>query len=292
MINLFGSILFTSYLLLSFKVIERFRLNTFHVIVFNYIACVLTGSVVNGSFPITAENIQSPWFRWALLMGALFISLFTIIGYTAQRVSVAVASVANKLSMVIPFLFSIFLYREEAGALKIAGVFLALVAVYCTMLPTGKGNNGIVKKDKWLVILPLVLFVGSGLLDALVKYVEQKYLNPGNSDDYLVSGFFTAATVGLIILIYQVIAKKISFSYKSILAGIAIGIPNYFSIWFLVRVLKENPGDSSRVMPINNMGIVLVCATVAWILFKERLSAANWVGIFLSICSIALIAYG
>jgi drug/metabolite transporter (DMT)-like permease len=292
MINLFGSILFTSYLLLSFKVIERFQLNTFHVIVFNYIACVVTGSVVNGSFPVTTENIQSPWFKWALLMGTLFISLFTIIGYTAQKVSVAVASVANKLSMVIPFLFSIFLYQEEAGGLKIAGVVLALVAVYCTMLPSGKGNNGLVKKDKWLVILPVVLFIGSGLLDTLVKYVEQKYLNESNSDDYLVSGFFTAAGVGLVILLYQVVGQKKSFSYKSVLAGIAIGIPNYFSIWFLVRVLKANPGDSSRVMPINNMGIVLVCAIAALLLFRERLSAVNWVGIFLSICSIALIAYG
>lgn len=292
MINLFGSILFTSYLLLSFKVIERFQLNTFHVIVFNYIACVVTGSVVNGSFPVTTENIQSPWFKWALLMGTLFISLFTIIGYTAQKVSVAVASVANKLSMVIPFLFSIFLYQEEAGGLKIAGVVLALVAVYCTMLPSGKGNNGLVKKDKWLVILPVVLFIGSGLLDTLVKYVEQKYLNESNSDDYLVSGFFTAAGVGLVILLYQVAGQKKSFSYKSVLAGIAIGIPNYFSIWFLVRVLKANPGDSSRVMPINNMGIVLVCAIAALLLFRERLSAVNWVGIFLSICSIALIAYG
>jgi drug/metabolite transporter (DMT)-like permease len=292
MIDLSGSILFTSYLLLSFKVIERFRLNTFHVIVFNYITCVLTGSVVNGSFPITAENIQSAWFRWALLMGALFISLFTIIGYTAQRVSVAVASVANKLSMVIPFIFSIFLYKEDSGGLKIAGVVLALVAVYCTMVSSGGGNSGLVKRNKWLVILPLVLFVGSGLLDTLVKYVEQKYLNESNSDDYLVSGFFTAASVGLAILLYQVVAKKKSFSYNSVVAGIAIGIPNYFSIWFLVRVLKSNPGDSSRVMPINNMGIVLVCAVVAWLLFKERLSAVNWVGIFLSICSIALIAYG
>jgi drug/metabolite transporter (DMT)-like permease len=292
MINLFGSILLTSYLLLSFKVIERFRLNTFHVIVFNYIACVLTGSVVNGGFPVAAENIQSPWFKWALLMGTLFISLFTIIGYTAQRVSVAVASVANKLSMVIPFIFSIFLYKEESGGLKIAGVALALVAVYCTMVPSGAGGNRLVKRDKWRVILPLVLFAGSGLLDTLVKYVEQKYLNEANSDDYLVSSFFTAAIVGLVILLYQVAGKKKSFSYKSILAGIAIGVPNYFSIWFLVRVLKANPGDSSRIMPINNMGIVLLCAIAAWLLFKERLSLVNWVGIFLSICSIALIAYG
>lgn len=292
MINLLGSILFTSYLLLSFKVLERYKLNTFHVIVFNYIACVITGSIINGGFPVHGDNVKSAWFPWALLMGVLFILLFNIIGYTAQKVSVAVASVANKLSMVIPFLFSIFLYREAAGVLKIAGVVLALIAVYCTMLPSKAMGANKSKSDKWLIVLPVILFIGSGLLDTLVKYVEQRYLNAGNSDDYLVSGFFTAAVVGLIILVYQVFIKKTAFSFKSIIAGIAIGIPNYFSIWFLVRVLKDYPADSSTIMPINNMGIVLVCAAGAWLLFKERLSVVNWVGIFLSIAAIALIAYG
>ena len=64
MIYLIGSIVLTSYLLLSFKVIERFRIPAFQAIVFNYITCVVTGSLVNGSFPATAENLQQPWALW------------------------------------------------------------------------------------------------------------------------------------------------------------------------------------------------------------------------------------
>jgi drug/metabolite transporter (DMT)-like permease len=250
--------------------------------------------MVNGSFPIHSANMKQAWFAWAVLMGMLFISLFNIIAFTAQKVSVVAASVANKLSMVIPFVFSVFLYNESASWLKLFGVVLALVAVYLTLLPvhSNKDIKTTTKRNSWLVILPLILFVGSGLLDTLIKYVEQGYLNGGNNNDYLVTGFFTAACVGLTILIYQVAIRKISFSYKSVIAGIAIGIPNYFSIWFLVRVLKEYPGSSSKIIPINNMGIVLVCALAAWLLLKEKLSAPNWAGILLSIISIALIAYG
>src|SRR6478735_3961515 len=129
MIYLFGSILFSAYLTLSFKVLQRLRINTLQAIVFNYIACVCTGSVVNGSFPINKENISAPWFVWALLMGAMFISIFNVIGFTTQKLGVAVASVANKLSMVIPFVFSIYLYHETSAVLKIAGIVVALVAV-------------------------------------------------------------------------------------------------------------------------------------------------------------------
>ncbi|MDX1938303.1 MAG: hypothetical protein SFU21_14375, partial [Flavihumibacter sp.] len=63
----------TSYLTLSFKVVERLRINNLQAIVFNYLTCVVTGSVVNGSFPVTGYNLQQPWFKWALLMGFSFI---------------------------------------------------------------------------------------------------------------------------------------------------------------------------------------------------------------------------
>ena len=71
-----------------------------------------------------------------------------------------------------------------------------------------------------------------------------------------------------------------------------IGVPNYFSIWCLLQVLKQYADNSSAIIPINNMGIVLFSAIVAWLLFRERLSAINWAGILLALGAIALIAYG
>jgi drug/metabolite transporter (DMT)-like permease len=291
MLYLLGSILFTSYLLLSFKVIEKYKLNTFHVIVCNYITCVITGCVVNRSLPINSESLHSSWFVWALLMGVLFISLFNMMGYTAQKVSVAVAAVSNKLSMVIPFLFSIYLYNEVVGRLKIAGVLVALIAVYCTLIPA-KSKDEILPKKKNALLLPIVLFIGSGLLDTLVKYVQQQYLNASNSNSYLIVNFLTAAIIGMAIMMYQIGIQGVVFSYKTILAGVAIGVPNYFSIWFLVNLLKAFPNNSSSIIPINNIGIVLVGAVGAGWLFKEKLLPINWVGIALSVLAIALIAYG
>jgi uncharacterized membrane protein len=40
------------------------------------------------------------------------------------------------------------------------------------------------------------------------------------------------------------------------------------------------------------MGIVLFSAVMAWLLFKEKLSLINWIGIGLAVGAIALIAYG
>ena len=286
-----GSIVLTSYLTLSFKAVERFGIPVFQAIVFNYITCVVTGCMVNGSVPV--QSVSEPWFRWGCLAGCIFISLFNIIAITTQRIGVAVASVANKLSLVIPFLFSIHLYNETITLLRVAGILIALTAVVLTCWPSAHHETASHKHVKAIAYLLLVIiFIGSGFLDTLLKYVEQSYLNVDNTNAFFIVAFSTAASLGIVTLAALLAGRRIKFDARSILAGIAIGIPNYFSIWFFIRVLKQYQGNSSAVIPINNIGIVLFSSIMAWLLFRERLNAINWTGIFLAVTAIALIAFG
>lgn len=294
MIYLTGSIILSSYLTLSFKVLQRLNINAFQAIVFNYIACVCTGAVFNGSFPVNSSAVNAQWFKWALLMGLMFISIFNVIGFTTQKLGVAVASVANKLSMVIPFLFSIYLYSEKATALKLIGIAVALAAVVFTCFPSQKDAATSKRSNRLLLILPVVLFISSGLLDTLIVYVKNNFfISPAdNFNNFLITAFTVAGVIGSIVLLLQIVTGRQKFSGKAVLAGIIIGIPNYFSIWFLGRVISEYQGNSSAVIPVNNMGIVLFSAVAAWILFKEKLMLVNWLGIVLAVAAIALIAYG
>ncbi len=294
MLYLIGSIILTSYLTLSFKVLERFKISVLQAIVFNYWVCVAMGSVVNGSFPLNRAVAEHQWFRWACLMGLSFILLFNLIAFITQRIGVSVASVANKLSLVIPFLFSLYLYHENVTVIKVAGIVVALTAVVLTCWPKKRDVHMDKKKASPLLLfaLPALLFVGSGLLDTMIKYVEQHYLDGTNQNAYLIASFASAAVIGSCWLAILFIMKKQRFDRRALLAGLLIGIPNYFSIWCLVQVLQRSPGESSAIIPINNMGIVLFSAVMAWLLFRERLSAINWAGILLAIAAIALIAFG
>jgi drug/metabolite transporter (DMT)-like permease len=292
MFFLIGSIILTSWLTLSFKVAERFRIPVFQAIVFNYITCVITGSIVNGTFPVNETTIHQSWFRWSLVMGMMFVSIFYLMGVTTQKMGVAISSVANKLSMVIPFLFSIYLYNEETTVLKIAGVVIALLAVVLTCMPSKGAEPSGKPFEVSNLALPVVLFISSGLLDTLIKYVETTELNETNNNAYLITSFGVAASIGSLVLLILILTGKMKLDLRSILAGILIGIPNYFSIWCLLKVLKNYQGNSSAIFPINNMGIVLFSTVVAWILFQERLSKVNWLGILLSLIAIALIAFG
>ncbi len=293
MYYLIGSIVLTSYLTLAFKVCEKYSINIFQAIVFNYITCVITGSLINGSFPINEEVVKTPWFAWAGIMGILFVSIFNVVGFTAQKIGVAVASVANKLSLIIPVILSVYLYHESVAGWKLVGVLLALAAVVLTCYQSKEQEN---EKEagikKWEYILPFILFIGSGLLDALINHVQKLYVTEENKNAFLISGFFSAAVIGSSFLLVQYVAGKQKFAIKNVLAGIIIGVPNYFSIWCLVRFLKQSPWESSASIPVNNMGIVLFSSIVAWLFFKEKLSAINWAGIALSLLAIYLIAFG
>ncbi len=288
MIYLVGSIVFTSYLILAFKFIEKFKANLFQSIVFNYITCVVTGSIVNGSFPVNASAVQANWFPWAMVMGTLFVSLFTLIGITAQRHGVAVASVANKLSLIIPVVIGIFLYRDKLNVGQWMGVAVAIFAVLFVSITSS--NNTVAKSKAPSMFLPIVLFVGSGLLDSLLNHVQRSFINESNNNAYLISSFFAAATIGSIILLLQLAKGKQKIEIRSIVAGICVGVPNYFSIWCLVHFLKQSSWGTASI-PINNMGIVLFSTLVSALLLKERLSLLNWLGVALSLLSIALIAF-
>ncbi len=300
MLYLAGCILITAYLTISFKIAGRWNVNAFQAIVFNYITCVITGSLFNAKFPVNAGTIQQPWFKWALLMGATFIFLFNIVAFTSQRIGVAITAVAYKLSLVIPFVFSIWLYQEKVTALRIAGIVMALAGVYLTIKqaaaeqPTANEQRPtpLPRFNKWLLIWPVILFAGSGLLDTMIKYVEQSYLNKNNGNDFLIMAFVSAAVLGSVLLLAGVLTGRQKLNYRSVLAGIAIGLPNYFSIWCMVEALKQYPGNSSAIIPIINMGIVLVSTLAAVFMFRERLSLLNRLGIILSLGAIALIAFG
>lgn len=259
------------------------------VIVSNYITCIITGSVMRQQIPHNS-SLTSDWIGWAIAMGTSFIVLFYIIGFSAQRIGVAVTVTSFKLSLVIPFLFSIYLYNEEVNVWRITGLALALPAVVLTCYQTATPQKRVTITGTLLFILPTIIFVWSGLLDTAIKFVETRFLDGQNNNEFLVMAFAVAAIIGIVILAFLVATKREILSIKSLLAGIALGIPNYFSIWFLVNALKANPGKSAVVLTLNNIAVVLLSAVLAATIFKEKLSLLNWLGIALAAVSILLIS--
>tara|TARA_R110002126_G_scaffold286314_1_gene437894 strand:+ start:9848 stop:10711 length:864 start_codon:yes stop_codon:yes gene_type:complete len=285
LIYLILSILISSGLFVIFKYFGIYKVDILKAIFINYIVAFVMGfAFAERSFSVV-EIPNQPWFLGALCLGALFVSIFFVMAMTAQKNGVSVASVAGKMSVVIPVLFGVFLYNESATLLKLLGIIIALIAVYLSSVKeksTAKKNAGL--------LLPILLFLGSGAIDTTLKYVEVMYVPKEDVSIFSGSLFFIAAIFALIILLIKAIKKREAFGVKNIIAGIALGIPNYFSIIFLIKALQTEGFESSTLFTINNVGIVIISTLIGILLFKEQFSLKNKIGVALAILGIVIVA--
>ncbi|MGM1056816.1 MAG: EamA/RhaT family transporter [Bacteroidota bacterium] len=286
MIYLLLSVLASSVIFVIFKLFQRFEINTMQAIVINYFFACLVGFF---GFMQETEISLIPtklWFPGTLILGALFIIVFNLAAITTQRSGLSVVAVATKMSVAIPVIFGVILYEESTGILKVTGIILALIAVYLSSIKT---REGIAIKTKNL-IFPLLVFLGSGIIDTMIKYLETTYVAKDDVALFSTTIFAIAGIIGISILVGQAALGKLRITGKNILGGIILGVPNYFSIYFLVLALRSEGFESSTVFTINNVAIVLVSTLLGIVLFKEHLLRKNWIGIILAIISILLVA--
>ncbi|MBS1780955.1 MAG: EamA/RhaT family transporter [Bacteroidetes bacterium] len=285
MIYLLLTILLNTFLFILFKLFPRFGIDALQAIVVNYITCVVTGSIFLGYFPISKASTQQPWFGWALFLGLLFISIFNFIAYCTRKYGMTISTIANKLSIVIPVVFSVLLYNEHLTALNIAGLLIAFPAVYLSARV--EGESGKVGN----LLIPALLFISCGALDTFMKYTEHTYLQSKSVQAvFPVHVFAVAALIGITVVTILVLQKKSKPAIKNVVAGMILGVPNYFSIYYYIRLLNSDFMKSSASIPVNNIGIVLCCAFAAILLFKEPSTKTRMAGLALSVIAIILIS--
>jgi len=286
LIFLLLSVLASTLIFVTFKLFERFKINILQAIVANYWVAFSTAIIAYSTSVSITQLPQFGWFYYALALGALFILVFNLMAITTQQSGLSVVSVATKMSLVIPVLFGLFYYKESIGFLKLFGILLALTAVYLTSIRSKQGIN----INRKYILFPVLVFIGSGIIDTSIKFLEETFVAQNDIPLFSAVLFLAAGIVGIFILIIQAIRGNFKFEFKNILGGICLGIPNYFSIYFLVKTLRSDILESSGIFTVNNVAIVTLSTLAGIILFKEKLSLRNWLGIIFAVIGIFLIA--
>jgi drug/metabolite transporter (DMT)-like permease len=277
------SIAASSLIFVIFKLFARYNINTLQAIVVNYVIAFTTGILTYNGDTTLGEATQSGWFIGAMALGIVFITVFNLMAITTQKSGLSVVSVATKMSVIIPITFGIFYYDESAAFLKIIGIVLALVAVYLASVK----EKSILTNNS--LLFPFLILVGSGIIDVSLKYYEQAHVKETDAGIFSATIFASAGVLGIIFIAYQLIKGKIKLGLKNVVAGIALGVPNYFSIYFLVQALRTEGFDSSTIFTLNNVSIVIFSTVLGILFFKERLLLKNWIGIALAVISIVLV---
>lgn len=276
--------IFSSTLILSvFKLATHLKQDIFKIILINYLIASIPGVLFSLPNNNGSQEILDV-LPWASIIGLLFIAVFFLVGKTTEVSGMAITSIASKMSVVIPVLFSIFFYHEPTGKFKILGILLAIVALF--MAVYSRNHTG---RSFLVWFLPIVIFFGHGIVDSIVKYTQAERLS--EFDVYLFNTmvFGTALIIGLIIWPFRKKQHNQSFGLKSILLGIALGMANFGSLYAMVMALGSEI-DSSLVFLMNNTGVVVLASLTGVIAFKEKLNKVNIAGITLAVISIILLS--
>jgi drug/metabolite transporter (DMT)-like permease len=289
MIWLLLSIVSSTLLYVCFKLFEKYEIPNDEAIFYNYITATALGIYASSGKTGLTEVLNEPWIFHAIILGILFIVSFNLIGITVRKLGMSVATVANKMSLVIPVMIGVYLFQEKMDLIKSLGIILALIAiVMISFQPSSKKGA---RRNYYVYLLPLLIFLWSGGTDAFIKYIQTIFINDSNRHLFVSFVFITAGIASAMLLFYGVIKDNRKLKAKSILWGVLLGFPNYGSMYFLVRALESGSMESSVIFPINNMLIVALSSVIAYLFFKERISILQLFGILVSMLAILVISF-
>ena len=281
MIPFILSVLSSTIIFVIFRMFKRFKVDTFQAIVFNYFTAAGIGFAFFGD---TWNNLaweQNGWMTYSLITSFLFISLFFLMGLSSQGNGVASTSVAVKMSMAISIILLVIYYSESPSLAKITGIILAFISVILVSLPNKKNKS--VGNHKWMLI---VLFIGGGALDFVLNYVQENQLNVLEPSLFSAISFGLAGCIGVIILSVKLLKGNTKIAFKNVIGGIVLGVPNFFSIYFLLLAYRTTGWTDTTVLALTNVSVVLGTVIIGLIIFKESKTSKKMLGLAIALLAI------
>lgn len=284
------TVLSTAWILVGLRELKRFNLNVLQAITFNYIFATLFGAMRSPNFveDVTAEPGA---FALSAYLGVSFIALFFLMAMVAQKVGVAYMTVVTKMSLVLPAIFSWLYYQDAMDALKGLGILLALGSVflinYRPEAPVQLGNAEKGNNKLFNLVLILGLFLGSGLNDICFRVFNAEFADTVSNINFPVVIFGIAGIIGAVIAIWQIASGRVRFQWQTLIAGIVIGVPNYFSIVFLVKSLDYFNG--TVFFPVNNTALLILTGLIGIFVYREAMNKWNLMGLGLAVVAVLLL---
>lgn len=279
------NVVLATTIFLLFKWFRIKEIDSRKAIFLNYCTVAVLGMVnLEGS---TGLLTDLPAVISTMITGLLFITVFNIMALTSQQSGITIASIASKMSVIIPVIAGIILYRESAGILKITGIMLAIAAIIRVSW-RGK-DGGTAGQDLRILILPGLLFIGSGVVDSMIKYMQHAYLSTHTLNSLLTLCSMFAGIAGLLSLLFTKGISGIRMNGKVVFYGVLLGIVNYGALYSLLKVLDDKTIESGVAFSMINVSVVSLSAILARTVFNERLSSGQLSGLVIALAAILIL---
>ncbi|WP_054423292.1 hypothetical protein [Achromobacter kerstersii] len=292
------------------KLARRYDIDVRQAIAVNYaVAALLCWAVLR---PDTA-TLMTPHTPWAVLaaLGVLLPSVFLAMAAAVRHAGIVRSDAAQRLSLFIPLLAAFVLFGEPVSGRKLAAILLAFTALACLLRRAGSGRPGhrdpmpghpasgspasghpasggsstgpAAPDGRSLWVWPLVVWAGYGVIDILFKQVAR-------AGTAFSGGLLLAFVLAGLLMLAYLLACRVRWERRHLLAGVALGLANFGNILTYIRAHQSLPEHPALVFASMNMGVITLGSLVGALAFREPLTRVNALGIVLALTAIVLMA--
>ncbi len=210
-------------------------------------------------------------------LGVLLPTIFMALAQSVRHAGIVKTDAAQRLSLFIALGAAFVLFGELVTARKLGGIALACAALFCLLRKPAQADAG--GRAAW--IWPLAVWLGYGLIDVLFKLLARA----GAGFAAALLGAFVLA--GLLMLAW-LLWRRATWRVRDLAAGLLLGLVNFGNIYTYIRAHQSLPDQPALVFAAMNMGVIALGTAAGALLFREKLSALNGLGLVLALGAIAV----
>jgi drug/metabolite transporter (DMT)-like permease len=209
----------------------------------------------------------------ALFAGIIYLVCLLLIQRSLAESGPSATTMFNRLSMVFPVLVSIFIFHENAGIVRWAGIALAIASLIIFNWEGGIRLKGILME----------LWITGGFAEMCNNLFAR--LCPQEDKPFFMMLVF--GTAGLITAGLLIRRKGPKITAKEVLLGLAIGCVNLGSSSFTVSSLQHLP--TSIVYPTLTVSIIVLTAVVGVLFFGDKLEKKHKIAMGTAIAAVIIL---
>ncbi len=276
-----------------FKLSERRGLDRVALLMVNYaVAFVLAGALLGAGFGAVGEGLvlDAGLLGLGVWTGALFIGGFALFSYAILLAGMSLATGVMRLAVALPFLASWFIWGEEPSGAQLAGLGLAGVAFFLITRRSEQPVGDVSERDPaaWRVAGVLaLLFLAGGAVDTSMKAFDELYAATSSRALFLLMVFGVAFALGLGWVVRRGVRSRQWVRREEVGLGLVLGLVNYGSAEFILQAISRIPG--TFVFPAHNIAIVVGAAVLGVVVWGERLTGTNRLGLGLAAGALLLL---
>ena len=215
--------------------------------------------------------------------------VFYVLALSSGRMTLTV--VINNFGMLVPMLVSIFILGEKFTPMIAVGALLALVSLCLSVVQKkGKAHKGATEGAKWL-IFTLIVFLTNGFAATTQKMYTVQAGKDFQIFEFVCIAYLFASAASFItfLILFPKDRKKgiKPITRNDIFIGCGVGAS--LGIFQCVNTFAISLIDGSIYYPVYNCGTSLLLALIGAILFKERFTVKQYIGIALGVVAIVLL---